>query len=370
MPFLDVRLRGIDASLSYEVHPAVKSDAPHLLLLHGHSSSVEEFSDLLPALRARAHVYVFDQPGCGNSSDVDVAEVRRRYRGWPALWFLRSVCAEFVRKLVLPKLPGPRSLRVAGGSLGGNLALVLTERGYPWLRDAVVWSPASAWRGDFFQAAGSGAALRRAKEDWAGARRRFLEDRFCRNVVDVLGIPGLTRPQPWYWYYDGWGGGPRDYRPDFGKRGSRGQDPGGEGVWDAKKYPAMSRRKAEAIAGSFRQCREAYSARRAAWHWQVAGEQLGFSHRDRLRGPGGKAPRIARLTRSVTFLAGEHDDAAPADLHRYTKELWAEASRWAKAPVELRFSSVPGSGHSIHNEKPAWLAALLLDASPERAPDA
>ena len=357
MPRKRFRLRNIQCDLSYRVVPHTGPDpdaAPHVLLIHGHSSRMGEFDDLVPHLAAFAHIYMFDQPCCGASSDVSVSQVRAKYKPSgrpPALYYLRELSAEFVNQVVAPLLPAGARLRVAGGSLGGNLSLMLTERGYTWLKDAVVWSPGSAWAGDVYQAAGAGVALGRAKERWGARRDEFLKGTYCEDVVFLL--PG-ARPQPWYWYWDGWGGGSLDRRPVL-------ETKDGTLRCDGQNYPLMTQRKASAIEASFAEIEHDYNAKRAAWHWELAGEQLGFSHRASIKLRSGPVvPRIALIKKSTRFMAGEHDDHAPANLHDYTKELYEDAARSVSAPLRVAWESVTGSGHSIHNERPDHLAKILV----------
>lgn len=348
-----IQLRQIACQLEYQIYRAPSASAPHLLLLHGHSSSLGEFDKLLPFLAPHAHLYLVDLPSCGGSTDVDADRVRSAFGKYPSLEYLRDVVAEFVRLVVMPRLPGPKSLRVAGGSLGGNLTLWLATQPYSWLKDALVWSPGSAWKGDLFQVLGASTALHRAKENWAGRRNEFLRGAFVENVVDVLGIPGLTRPQPWYWFYDKWGGGEINYVPVLRTL---------DGTLNEKpdRYPKMSFRKATEISNSFRHAETRYTAKRAAWHWQVAGDQLAFSHRETVRVGTRSAPRIAGLRCDTKFMAGVFDNSAPADLYNYTWQLYRDAENFAPSTLSVAWEAVPGSGHSVHSEKPAFLAERLL----------
>jgi pimeloyl-ACP methyl ester carboxylesterase len=105
-------------------------DARALLLLPGHTSRIEDYDDLVPALAQRYRVLLPDLPGKGYS-DKPV----RRY----TLAFYEETAAAFLDAL------GVARLDVVGGSLGANLALRLARR-YPERFERVVgWAPGGAW---------------------------------------------------------------------------------------------------------------------------------------------------------------------------------------------------------------------------------
>lgn len=364
LPRWTYRLQSIPGEIAYDISPCTgphPEAAPHVLLLHGHSSRMSEFDRLLPALTPHAHVYRFDQPCCGASSNVDAEAVRARFGGLepPSLVFLREVIGEFVLEVLRPRIPPGPSLRVAGGSLGGNLALWLGRRRprYSWLRDIVVWSPGSAWKGDLFQTVGAPEARKRAEESWVDRGREFLEMVYCQAVVEILGIR-LNRPQPWYWYGDGFGGGAKNARPKL-RLGPH------IVLCEGEKYPLMTETKARAIEASFQQAAQDFEPARAVWHWQVAGDQLAYSHRDRIRLATGSGPATGELQVSAHFLAGEEDSFDPADLHRYTLELFEETHAHFQAHpvpgIAVTWESKPGVGHSLHDELPEPLAQVLTD---------
>ena len=204
---IQLSVRSLRPRIHY-IHQPGPPGAPVLLLLHGHSSCVLECTDLLPHLAGQAEVFAFDQPCCGESSDVKRADVLQEYGDWApysALYFLRDLTDRFVRDVVVPKVGG-RKVRVAGGSLGGNLALLLAERRprYAWLERAFAWSPGSAWAPGIDRSQGARVARQRAAQDWSdkGALRTFLHITFCQKALPP---PLSSYPQPWYWYYDCWG---------------------------------------------------------------------------------------------------------------------------------------------------------------------
>ncbi len=344
------KVRGKRVRIHYEIYRAKSGapSAPHVLLLHGHSSSTRELDDVVPHL-TDCNVYLFDQPNCGSSSDVDWEDVEQLYAGrtqTPILDFLTGVAGNFVRRVIeRPGLLVPGvGLRISGGSLGGNLSLLLAERlpRLKWLSDIVVWSPGSGWNGNIFQTIAAGPALARAKKSWnePRAKHEFLRATFCENVALDQIIPGI-RPQPWYWYWDRWGGGAIEHFPDLRIAG--------QPLCTAANYPPMSKTKADMIGECLKSLTRAYKPVRARWHWRVAYEQVIFSQHS----------TIDQLGSDALFVAGEHDNAPPVDLHGYTYALYEKAKAIHGTTLTISFKTIRGSGHSIHNEKPLELAELL-----------
>jgi pimeloyl-ACP methyl ester carboxylesterase len=87
--------------------------APPLLLLHGHASRIEEYEVLAPLLGKDFHVFILDMLGSGYAEKPDVDYSIDNLQ--PMLEDAMSVL-------------GLKDVRVAGGGLGGNLALRLAYR--------------------------------------------------------------------------------------------------------------------------------------------------------------------------------------------------------------------------------------------------
>lgn len=119
-----LRLRYID------VRPEEGEEDLPVLLIHGHSSRLEEYEELVPHLAKRRRVLVPDLPGSGYSDKPD-----RRYDlalfEDSLLGFLDSV--------------GVERCHLAGGSLGGNLVLRLGHREPERFERLAAWAPAGAW---------------------------------------------------------------------------------------------------------------------------------------------------------------------------------------------------------------------------------
>ncbi len=118
-----LRMRYVD------VRPKDEQDAP-VLLIHGHSSRLEEYEALVPHLAARRRVLVPDLPGSGYSDKPD--------RPYDLAFFEESLLG-FLDAL------GIEQAHLAGGSLGGNLVLRLGKREPERFGRLAAWAPAGVW---------------------------------------------------------------------------------------------------------------------------------------------------------------------------------------------------------------------------------
>lgn len=105
-----------------------------ILLVHGHQSMVEEFTDMIPTLAKEYRVVTLDLPGSGYSDHPD-----RKY----SLEFYEDTILHFMDALKIDKAA------VAGGSMGGNLSLRLGRRAPERFPAVVSWSPAGVWPKSF-----------------------------------------------------------------------------------------------------------------------------------------------------------------------------------------------------------------------------
>ena len=101
-----------------------------LLLVHGHTSRIEEYDVLVPTLSKRRRVLVVDLPGSGYSDKPD-----REY----SLRFYVDTLLAFLDGL------GVGRTHLAGGSMGGNLVLRLAHRQPERFDRLAPWAPGSAW---------------------------------------------------------------------------------------------------------------------------------------------------------------------------------------------------------------------------------
>ena len=120
-----LRLRYID------VAPAGHEDDEPLLLIHGHSSRLEEYEALIPHLARRRRVLVPDLPGSGYSDKPSRDYDLRLYE---------DSLLGFLDALDIGKA------HLGGGSLGGNLVLRLGHREPERFDRLAAWAPAGSWK--------------------------------------------------------------------------------------------------------------------------------------------------------------------------------------------------------------------------------
>jgi pimeloyl-ACP methyl ester carboxylesterase len=119
-----IRLRYID------VRPEGEEEDVPVLLIHGHSSRLEEYEELVPHLARRRRVLVPDMPGSGYSDKPNTRYSLKLFED-SLLGFLDAV--------------GVDRCHLAGGSLGGNLVLRLGHREPERFGRLAAWAPAGAW---------------------------------------------------------------------------------------------------------------------------------------------------------------------------------------------------------------------------------
>ena len=121
----DMRLRYIDVRPQRGL-----ADSETLLLIHGLTSRIEEYDDLVPLLSQNRRVLVVDLPGSGYSDKPN-----RAY----SLGFYEDTLLGFLDALNVERS------HLGGGSLGGNLVLRLGKREPERFDHLVAWAPAGAW---------------------------------------------------------------------------------------------------------------------------------------------------------------------------------------------------------------------------------
>lgn len=304
--------------------------APIVLLLHGHSSRAEEVDRVVSALAEKRErgqpkycVISPDLPSCGYTTRLDHEEVARLDApGVPMLAFHDELVEAFVRAVSEELDVEPKVACVAGGSMGGNLVLRLAEARPTWIQRFAAWSPASVWSaltGDLIKGLGishTRAAMIASEKD--ASRRAYFEAVFATRIC----LSGRTQPEMWY-------------RDSLGCR-------------------------AHHIRQAIADRRELYSAAYRRWHWRLAHEQLIFSHVALATGPG----PWAQIRGPLLLVAGAHDNFMWTHIYERTRDL---ARRLGTNGVRGVCLLVKDTGHSIHDERPGFLAAAL-DAFIDRHP--
>ncbi len=320
---ITVRVRDHALQIRYGIAGRIDGGAPIVLLLHGHSSRLEEHERLAAALaevsgpdgKPKYCIVTPDLPGCGYSSRIehgDIAPIDAP--GAPTLDFLDAFVDAFVSALTAEMGVPKRIACIAGGSMGGNIVLRLAEQSPEWIERYAAWSPASVWSsltGDLIK----GLGLSRTRDNMCAdespaSRRAYFKDVFASRIC----LTGRTQPEMWY-------------RDDFHCRPRHIT----RVMWDR---------------------REIYGAQYRRWHWRLAHEQLVFSH---VQLEDGVAP-WQRIRGPVLLVAGAHDNFSWTHIHDRTRDLGhLLASRNVPGTCVL----LSDTGHSIHDERPGLLAKAI-----------
>ncbi len=350
-PQRDVTLRvwGLEVPLRYVLAGTPTATSKNVLLLHGHSSRLEETEDLITGLAAQGYVVLaLDLPSNGYSGQLDHThvlfaehpvrgEVPLPYAHEPqtptkhsslyTLRFLVAVIGRFVEHVFAERGLPPHIDLVAGGSLGGNLGLILAANApwdqpgrhawvdprLTWVKRVASWSPACLWnQPNIATGTPHGRSFEAEEED----RRRDQMNRWM-NVDHIF--PVVIR-QAEQWFRKGW--------PD----------------------------KRRAIAESWLARHEIYSPLFRKWHWIVAHEQVKFSHQDPVlerSGAATKVPGYGLVGGEVLLMAGTGDDFPNTNIVDSVEELGP------KMPARGYAMVWEDTGHSIHNERPNELVGVL-----------
>jgi pimeloyl-ACP methyl ester carboxylesterase len=318
-------------------------DARVLVFIHGMDSRLEEATDLIDAVRRQFpgqpwYVISMDLPTQGYATQIDHRAVSRlsavghpkNVIGFEANSRQNVPVLDFTESFVLSvinTLDGGLGLRdkvwaVVGGSLGGNLTFRLGRRNIPWIRNVVSWSPGSIWdsfaddvlkenalRITWYRAGGSSEHVTEA----SAQRAKFFDMAF--NPETIAGIP-LSEAQDAQWWGDS--------------------------------FPCKQSFRRAARAERF----EFYSQRFRLWHWRVALEQMLYSHN---RTPRRSSPRYMANRTPMLLLAGEQDNFANVEIYNNTRRAALNMSRTIGRALFLR-----RTGHSIHNERPNFLARQIV----------
>ncbi|HTL11308.1 MAG TPA: hypothetical protein VL588_02390 [Bdellovibrionota bacterium] len=335
-------------SLPETLVPQLSPDAKVLLYVHGMDSRLEEAADLARAMREVGKktgenwtVISMDLPSSGYAQKIDyrkispitdIGEPRKvlgfndhRRQNVPILDFVENFVVSFVD--TLDPLLGlkDRIQAVIGGSLGGNVTFRMGRRkDLPWLKNLVTWSPASIWdgfadHGDPIKETAVAMGWRRAGgkpanlEETPDQRATFLKDVFAEAIQ--VGPIMILPSQPDQWWRPSW--------------------PCSQNAHDVARAERW----------------EIYNRNFRLWHWRLGTEQLIYTQQDP---PGSKVPRYLENRTRMLLLSGAVDDYNFT--HIYSKTLKA-ALQMTATPGRAIF--LQDTGHSIHNERPRFLAGEI-----------
>jgi hypothetical protein len=320
----------------------IGADKEIIIYIHGHSSRLEESLDLVPWLHRigaehgkRYCIIAMDQPSCGYASMIDHTSVAptswsqwhlgdgpSRPTSYPILDFIETFITTFVDVLDRQVPVKERIVAVVGGSLGGNMVLRLSQRDqlhrHGWLQNRVAWSPASVWDplvNDILKDRVTEVPHGEMVEE---ERKESRQDDYFKPAFDGFYHFVPVPPQSKSWYRDSW--------------------------------PC----KGSYIEAARLDRREIYNPALRRWHWRVAYEQLIYSHRDP-EAPGGQ-PRYRTLSSRLLLLAGEKDDDHFLEIHDAARDLAQQIPH-----VQGQGLFLQETGHSIHNERPRYLAGKIVD---------
>lgn len=319
---------------------------PIVVCLHGLGSRLEETDALSAALAAHGYGTVaLDLPNHGYSERIpfDRLTVPMRDTGTKdgaayALDLMEAFVDAFVKTLI-GRHPASkdRFVAVAGGSLGGSLAMRFGRRAPAWLERTISWSPGNAWKSfwysdNFHLAAVSADAVgtqpieRVAEPESPGSRKGYIHFAF-----DEM-LPTTNHP---YWH-TWWRSGDGD---DYVK---------------AREVHAQDARTLR---------HEVYDEWHRRWACALAHDQLAVT----MRGggdegaPAGKWP-FDKIKIPLLLMAGSYDNFPFANIFDASQTLAKRAAAGTPKGVAKFFAN---TGHSIHDERPRMLArniAAFLDA--------
>jgi hypothetical protein len=114
--------------------------------------------------------------------------------------------------------------------------------------------------------------------------------------------------------------------------------------------------KQNSISGARVARREIYDRFFRQWHWRIAGEQLIYSHVDRVDHFDNATPfRWELNTVRQLLMAGQDDNFQGSNIFDATRTV---ASLMVHTPGESMF--LANTGHSMHIERPAFVAAQIV----------
>ncbi len=342
--------------LSPDDVPSIAPGSEVILFVHGMDSRAEESTEITNALFKRLNeneqhaprknlvIITVDLPSSGYTESIDYDKISLlavigspfsnadfAATGFtPMLDFLETFLVRFVEKLPA-KLAVPASMKaVMGGSLGGNLTFRLGRRkDTPWIKNVVVWSPASIWNS---MGEGNSLAVH-------AAPRRSWFDANDRNASDPNDLTPARLGRRGDFFIGGWDKAIVSLVVPLSQ----------PETWTSDSYPC----KAAAIAASRLDRQETYNPLFLSWRWRLAAEQLLYSHQTFELETGQR--RYIRNDKRM-FLSCGIEDAVP--FNHICPSTQTTAPHMKLTPGMARF--LPDTGHSVDAERP-WYFAKKMD---------
>ncbi len=333
--------------------PVLAPDAIVFLYIDGMDSRAEEALDITHALHALGRqrnknytVISMDLPTSGYADNIDynlIAPLTAAGHAGggidglgfapnkyvvPIVEFDENFIVNFIKTLDRTTGVTHHAIYPIGGSLGGNMAFRLgrPRPDAPWINTVVPWSPAAIWPSladDPVKHAGlatpwyfAGGDPNFAQET-PGSRRSYFYGGFDWQSKAAWVIPlGGGQPQSEYWYSNNW----------------------------PCKHTHIKLARVERY--------ETYDRNFRLWHWRLGMEQLLFSQQ--IYKPGTTEHLYLSNTKRMLLLCGMDDTGGGL----------CEAARQVAPNMEMtpgRALFLGGTGHSIHNEHPMFLAQQIVN---------
>jgi pimeloyl-ACP methyl ester carboxylesterase len=393
---LNLIVNGIPVRTRYMVAstlPVTTADIPStgevIVFIHGHMSKIEEASDFAPQLLAQAQaanrpltLVMFDQPSCGYSSMVDHslldpgvlnapdgqspgtsgsaynAAVLKAVHNLSAIKFIQAHITALIDALDQRYQIATRISAFVGGSLGGHMGVRFACEAGTWPTSVVAWSPASMWSKDSIGPITiAGAILDGALANLVTETTSPTDPvraNYFSNVFDQPTHPANSTAVFW--------GAVLTFGVSLTQ--NLGEIPAQPLMWyramDSNSPHAVPAQaddwacKAAYIANSRVERQEIYNRLFRDWHWRVAAEMCYFNFLDDppVDNP---QPYYNRVARPLLLMSGVDDDYPWVSIHDYCQNFVKASS----SPL-LQGEFVNTTGHSIHNERPSFLASTVL----------
>jgi Zinc dependent phospholipase C len=334
--------------------PSIPDGNKIIIYVHGGGSRAEEAVDMATWLiihgQYNAHeeytVISFDLPNSAYASSYDIGDVvgyvdkvaaydhQKRY----ILQFEQQYIIGFIEKLDqhLGNIKG-RIVAVMGGSLGGNMSLLMTDwyaknsQEYSYLQTIVAWSATAAASAKYLgipaadlagYIAGQDSQIKnlgpKETPDDHDTEVQYIQNVYINQLIPKVpkGSPLYMPPQPIMWYRGG-------YAP-------------GDGTdWQPCKDQSIARSRFDRY--------EIYSM--AARHWTIAIdlEQISFSFQD-------NQPCLAVKSTpdsNLLLVSGDNDNFSPNAIYNSTIDLARSIRSSARGKAEFWLDT----GHSFHSER-------------------